>query len=285
MPYWPAQHIFGGTGDSKMVINTFNDPSLTVNINEDETNNKRRKKWKKHLRKQLIVPHCKILEWLALKKNGEPIAPEDILNEYVTRKKLKSIDYINDNIFEQWNKHAVGEAHEERLRLHNLEILEEKRNKEREELAKAHFDEEKKKNKMKGKLYDGRINGIGWTLNAGDSIRYWATGQMTNQPTLITTKIIQLYDKYGTERSKSTVPIIVQCGLNPPFWDTKIELLPTKDPMNPIYFSLKRCKFIPGAIENEMEIKHMKEAEEWDKKMRKTKFGSMVANTTFNRNN
>eukprot|EP01084_Bolivina_argentea_P248911 416467_1 len=301
MPYWPAQVKIGGTihstkkssstkGQKKIDITTFHDPSLTVHLNEEDIINERTKKRKKDLSKKRVVARSKLIEWDALMKNGVKLDYDDVIAEYVKRKRYKSVDDIPDAIYDPWNGPAIDEAEEEKKRLDALDALNKKRKEERDELERARNAEIKKANAMRGQIWDGRKKNSetgkieGWTLHAGDMIRYFTVGQMNNKNDLLTTKIIQLYDKYGTLRAKKTVPIVVEARLNPPFWDTEIELLPTKDEMDPIFWPLHRCKFVPGEVENVLENEREYEVRKWEENMRKSKFGSMMYNNNRNKN-
>merc|ERR1719474_664542 len=135
---------------------------------------------------------------------------------------------------------------------------------------------------MKNQIYDGRIKDeatgkmLGWTLRAGDTIRYWASCQ--NMPThnLIETKIIKLRDKYGTERLKGNVPIDVEAEGNPPFWSTDIKKLPPVDPENPLYFPLSQCKLIPGQIENALEKEALEMRSQFNQELTEKGWGGML---------
>eukprot|EP01084_Bolivina_argentea_P314642 544985_1 len=280
-------------GRKLITVSIFRDPSLTILSSEQIEYNIINEISQKHprknaLQKERVVSNCKILKWDALKQDGKRIEFDDVIAEFVTRKQYKSVEDIPDAIYDQWNGPALEDAEEEQRRLYVLKENEVKRKQERDQLERARQEEIKKANAMSGQIWDGRRKNNetgeleGFILHAGDKIRYWTINQMNNQNELLTTTIIQLHDKYGTLRAKSTVPVVVEAGLNPPYWDTEIELLPTEDEMNPIYWPLKRCKFVPGEVENVLEIEHRREAREWEERMRKTKFGGMILNTNLN---
>eukprot|EP01084_Bolivina_argentea_P209585 356970_1 len=119
-----------------------------------------------------------------MKKDKKELAFNDILRDYVCRMKLQQIDGIDDSIFTEWNDHAVVAAEIERQRQHDLFKLEEQRKKEREQLFEDRRAELNRKEAHGGQVYDGRkwneVSGQyeGWTLKAGDKIRYW--GQVNN---------------------------------------------------------------------------------------------------------
>merc|ERR1712154_531900 len=83
-------------------------------------------------------------------------------------------------------------------------------------------------------------------------------------------------DRYGTERLKDNVPIDVEQSGNPPFWSTEIEKLPTKDPMNPIYYPLSQCLFVPSRIENALEMEHCRARTKFNKELEAKGWGNML---------
>eukprot|EP01084_Bolivina_argentea_P248913 416472_1 len=283
LPYWPA--LIVKISDENITIQTFADPS-NIPTEDDIINGITRRA----TRKKRVTTKSNLLQWNALTNDGEAIDYDNVINEFVLRKQLKNVDEIDEILWEWWNNKALEKAEGKIVELHTIEQNQKKLQLEMEELERHRQEEIEKANAMEGQIYDGRtINDTtgdihGYTLHAGDMIRYWKCLQMNNENMLISTKIIQVYDKYGTLKHKNTVPIVVETEFEPPFWDTEIELLPTEDEMNPIFWPLYKCKLVPGQVENILKKKHEGEVQEWEDKMKNSKFGSMMIVNNRNKN-
>eukprot|EP01083_Nonionella_stella_P060227 157390_1 len=293
LPYWPAQIKTGGTifsskkqkttkGLRKITVVTFNDPDHSVviqtpeNIMNDTTKHPKRKK---DTHKTRTMDRKCLLHWEAKTKKNDPIDYDHVLNEYTKRMKLSGVDDIDESIFKEWNDIALDQAEKELGRLFDVQRYNVTRKEEEEKQQKALEEEEERKESMKGEIYDGRINGQGWILEVGDRISYYPENQLRNSNKPITTTIIHLRDKYGTTRLQCTAPVGVECDGAPPFWETEIQKLPAEDDMNPIFYPLKQCMFVPGEMDNKIDQELFKVRKKFNKKMKKAGWGSMMHNS------
>eukprot|EP01083_Nonionella_stella_P141498 436137_1 len=293
LPYWPAQIKTGGTifsskkqkttkGLRKITVVTFNDPDHSVviqtpeNIMNDTTKHPKRKK---DTHKTRTMDRKCLLHWEAKTKKNDPIDYDHVLNEYTKRMKLSGVDDIDESIFKEWNDIALDQAEKELGRLFDVQRYNVTRKEEEEKQQKALEEEEERKESMKGEIYDGRINGQGWILEVGDRILYYPETQLRNSNKPITTTIIHLRDKYGTTRLQCTAPVGVECDGAPPFWETEIQKLPAEDDMNPIFYPLKQCMFVPGEMDNKIDQELFKVRKKFNKKMKKAGWGSMMHNS------
>eukprot|EP01084_Bolivina_argentea_P122540 217144_1 len=283
LPYWPCQiktYQSSTNTQTTFKIQVFNDPSISVVINKNVVGIGGRRKRRRNTI-QRVLDRSKILKWNQKKKDGNAISFDDVIKEYILRKNLSSLRDIDDDVWSEWHDYAIVAAEDELERQFKVQKRQIQQKLEQQQLEIERQKEMEKQNRMEGQLYDGRtrdkVTGIlrGWVLRAGDSIRYWKVLPITNENKLLTTRIIKLNGKYGTLRMKDCAPVQVELSGSPPFWETMIEKLPN-DELNPIYYPLKQCKFIPSEIENQIENDHNRKRLQWDQQMRDKGWGNML---------
>ncbi len=136
-----------------------------------------------------------------------------------------------------------------------------------------------------GNIYDGTIEKkhkvIGWTLQAGDIIRYPKVSSLDGSFGLRAMTII--YIGTAKEVMSNIYPIVVDNSVFRPEMDTEVELVsPSINPNpittadEPILFKLKQCMLIPSSIKDKIELKQNRERNEFIQKMQNSKWGGFL---------